>query len=56
MNSNLGHLDISEEIWKRLHSLLPKRKANTMRRFASKIKMWELLQKKGLYILELLKN
>ncbi|KXZ33504.1 AAA family ATPase [Leptospira sp. ZV016] len=23
MNSNLGHLDISEEIWKRLHPLEP---------------------------------
>ncbi|AZQ02992.1 IS5 family transposase [Leptospira mayottensis] len=29
MKSDLGHLDIPEEIWKRLHPLLPKRKTNS---------------------------
>ncbi|EMJ36754.1 hypothetical protein LEP1GSC079_4838 [Leptospira interrogans str. FPW1039] len=31
MKSTLGHLGIPEEIWKRLHPLLPKRKENSLK-------------------------
>ncbi|EMO93142.1 IS5/IS1182 family transposase, partial [Leptospira interrogans] len=31
MKSTLGHLGIPEEIWKRLHPLLPKRKESSLK-------------------------